>query len=191
MKLKKTKRSKLIGNIIYAVVMLFISAIVIFMVIARSQNRIIFIFDRALIWVLSPSMEDTIPAQSYILIKKANASEIKINDIIMFYSDDPSLGGTPNTHRVIEVNGNNDSFITKGDNNQVSDTYTAKADKVIGVYEKNLPVFTSIMRFFLSKVGLIILISSFIVLTTLMYLPNMIKSKKQEFLNGQINETKE
>ena len=47
----------------------------------------------------------------------------------------------PNTHRVVEdpiVTESGIEFVTKGDANRVSDTETAKGERLIGVYVKRL-----------------------------------------------------
>ena len=179
MKTKKGNLKRIIANAVYGIVLLFIAVIIIILAVARSQNRVSFLFDHALVWIMSPSMEDTIPAKSYILIKKSDGSDIEKNDINMFYSDDPSLSGMPNTHRVVEVIGENNSFVTRGDNNLSNDKYEVKAEKVIGKHVKNLQVLSAVMRVFLSKIGIIILIASILLITLAIYLPRAIKKQKE------------
>jgi signal peptidase I len=86
-------------------------------------------------------MEDEIPKDSYILIKRTDPSEIRKDDIICFYSDDFTIQGYPNTHRVVEdpiITENGIEYVTRGDANPINDSATAKGEKLIGKHVKNL-----------------------------------------------------
>ena len=129
---------------------------------------------------MTPSMEPIIPERSYILISKIDASEVKVGDVIIFKSDDPSIKGAFNTHRVVEIIGNNEEFVTKGDANIANDQYTAKAANVLGRYESNLPTLTSIGRFMYSSIGLVITLTAIFVIVMVMYLPDIMKQTKEK-----------
>ncbi len=131
---------------------------------AKMKGDIPYFFGYSIMNIVSGSMEDTIPEGSYILIKKADPSEIRKGDIICFFSDDPRIEGFPNTHTVVEdpIQGENGlEFVTKGDANLLKDAETAKGDKLIGRYVKNLDVLT---RFSKSLNGTVMLIVSTILL---------------------------
>lgn len=173
MKTKKTV--KLIGKVLFYAVFIAVLLLVIGMAVAKMSNRVFFIGDRATIWVMTDSMEDTIPAQSYIQIRKIDTSDIKKDDIITFYSDDPALQGNLNTHRVLEVLDGGEKFITIGDNTGLKDKYPARAESVVGVYEKNLKGLTSIGRIFQTKMGLIIILVVMAALITASFAADPIK----------------
>ena len=108
---------------------------------AKIRGKVPYFFGYSVMNIVSGSMEDRIPAGTYILIKKTDASEIEKGDVICFYSDDPKILGYPNTHTVVEdpICGEDGiEFVTKGDANPTKDDYTAKGDKLIGKYVKNL-----------------------------------------------------
>ena len=108
---------------------------------AKVKGEIPYFCGYSVMNIISGSMEDKIPSGTYILIKKTDASEIKKGDIICFYSDDPAIKGYPNTHTVVKdpIHGANGiEFVTKGEANPEEDKYTAKGDKLIGKYVKNL-----------------------------------------------------
>ena len=148
------KKIKFFGKALFYVVFVAVLLLVIGMAISKFTNRVFFVRDRAVIWVMTDSMEDEIPAMSYIQIRKAEASEVKVGDVITFYSDDPVLQGHLNTHRVVEIVDGGKSFVTKGDNNKSKDAYSARADAVVGVYEKNLTGLSTVRRAFQTKIGL-------------------------------------
>jgi len=160
----------LLGLLVCLAVLLFIG---------KMNHRVTFIGNRTAIWILSGSMEDAIPAKSYVLIRKVDPSEVKEGDVITFYSDDPVIRGSLNTHRVVEIVGDHEEFITRGDNNQVNDAYSAKAEKLVGVYERKLPVLTAVGRIFLSPSGMIAAILLLVLLTAVLYVPDILKSAKK------------
>ena len=108
---------------------------------AKAKGEVPYFFGYSVMNIISGSMEDDIPAGTYILIKKTDPSKIEKGDIICFYSDDPDIKGYPNTHAVYEdpIYGENGiEFVTKGTANPDKDKYTAKGDKLIGKHVKNL-----------------------------------------------------
>lgn len=118
------------------------------------------VFSYSVLWVLSPSMEDTIPAQSYILVHKVQAEDVNENDVITFYSRDPAILGSMNTHRVVAVIGDHEEFVTRGDNNHgIDDAYHVFPEDVVAVYVRNLPVLTAFGRFYSGVAGFIVMIS--------------------------------
>lgn len=84
--------------------------------------------------VLSGSMEPEIPVDSLVIVREVNPSEIRENDVITFYSRDPELQGSANTHRVTAVREENGyySFTTKGDANLLEDRYAVLGSDLIG-----------------------------------------------------------
>ena len=95
-------------------------------------------------------MEPQIEKDTYILIKRVPAEEVKKDDIICFYSEDPTIYGRPNTHRVVEepyVQDGELLFTTKGDHNLIPDKVPARGDKLIGVWVTNLGALTAFLDF--------------------------------------------
>ena len=154
----KKSKIKIAIDIAYYIFIAFMAVIIVAMWASKSSGKVFFLGDKAMVWVLTGSMEEQIPASSYVCIKKADASEVKVGDVITFYSDDPSLRGGLNTHRVVEIVGGGEEFVTKGDNNNINDRVTAKADKIVGIYHRNMPFMTLVGRAFQSKIGLICII---------------------------------
>lgn len=179
--MKSSKFRKFVGIFGYVVVGL-IAALLVFVLLTRASGNVAFIFGRTLMWVRTGSMEPTIPEKSYILVEKINAADVSVGDVIVFRSDDPALEGAYNTHRVVRVVGNNDEFVTKGDNNQsnpVEDKYTAKAANVIGVYRSNLPLLTLFGRFFATKIGIIVAFTLIFAVMLIIYVPDMMRLNRE------------
>ena len=163
------KKVKLVGKILFYTVFVAVFLLVVGMVFSKMTNRVFFVGNRATIWVMTDSMEDQIPARSYIRIRKIDPSEVQVGDVITFYSDDPTLKGQLNTHRVVGIAEDGKSFVTRGDDNLGDDQYPARADAVIGVYEKNLPAMTFIGRAMQSRIGLLCLLGLMTVLITVSF----------------------
>lgn len=191
---KKTSVGRLIRNIIGYVIIFLILAALAFVLISKVVKKTAFVFGKSIAWVMTDSMEPTIPQQSYILINKINAKDVKVGDVIMFVSDDPDLAGNNNTHRVVEIIGENEEFVTKGDAAQINDKYTVKADKVLAVYEKNLPFLSNIGRIMFSGIGIMISVTVILFMTMLLYIPDIMKATKkktvelEDIKQKQINE---
>ncbi len=178
---KPKNKGKLISSIICGViaVAMLLGAILLFA--GRAQNRVNFLGNKAMIWIMTGSMQPSIEPQSYIQIEKVDPADIRVGDVITFYSDDPSIAGSLNTHEVIEIQGEGSTreFVTKGTNNAVQDRYTAKADKVVGRYVKNLPTLTVLMRFFMTKAGFAVVLLAVALMTLAVSLPDIIRYFKE------------
>ena len=108
---------------------------------AKMKGKVPSILGYSIMHIVSGSMEEEIPQGSYILIKKISPDEVNQGDVICFYSDDPSIYGLPNTHRVVSEPINTENgleFVTKGDANAAEDSVRARGDRLIGVYVKTL-----------------------------------------------------
>ena len=132
---------------------------------AKLKGEVPRFFGYSVMQIVSGSMEDEIPTGTYILIKKVDAEKIEQNDIICFFSDDALIQGYPNTHRVVEppIQGENGlEFVTKGDANPIQDGVTAKEEKLIGRYVKNMDGLTAFSKM-LEGNGMIILIMAMMI----------------------------
>lgn len=141
------KRNKLITNVIFTVVIVAMLAMVAYFVVMQAQDKVPLVAGYGVLRVLTPSMEDTLMRGDYILIKKVSADQIQPDDIITYYSDDPSIKGYANTHRVTaneqgvwtaEVDGEQ-VFYTKGDNNALADLFPARESTLVGRYVCTMP----------------------------------------------------
>ena len=178
--MKKRSTLRLVFKIAFYSIFVIVLALVAMLFISKFTGKVFFVGDRTAVWILTDSMDDAIPPQTYILIEKADPAEIETGDIITFYSDDPVLGGSLNTHRVVEVIDGGKEFVTKGDHNIAKDEYTAKGDKIVGVYVDDIPFLTAIGRFFAKPYGLGITIGLIILLSVGVYLPELLKTKPEE-----------
>jgi len=152
------------------VFVVLIAALILHIISSQAKGKVPFVGKYAWLRIETPSMEDTLPVGSFILIKKVSPDKIKVGDIITFYSEDPSIKGYPNTHRVVEINNvENKSlvFTTKGDNNPIVDEYKVSEDNLIGIYVRNLPILSFISRMFRTKAAFLLLVVPALILVAL------------------------
>lgn len=71
-------------------------------------------------------MEPKISAGDMIFVKEKDAADVKEMDIITFRTDDQKVV----THRVVQVTP--EGIMTKGDNNNVEDSWKVTSDSLIG-----------------------------------------------------------
>ena len=129
------------------VALILVAVLMVSILSAKIRGKVPSIFGYSVLNIVSGSMEPEIKEGTYILVKRGSAENIKEDQIISFYSEDPDIYGFPNTHRVVEapirVDGGFE-FVTKGDANDEKDGVTAKSDKIIGVYVKEIKFLTQL-----------------------------------------------
>lgn len=111
--------------------------------------------------IVSESMVPELKVYDVILVKKTEPSKLKEKDIITFYSSNPYFGTTPITHRIINIEKDEDSdlvFEVKGDNNKIPDQDKVISSNIIGKVILKFPEFGKIQFFLASKGGYIIAI---------------------------------
>ena len=108
--------------------------------------------------VLTGSMEPKIMSGDIIVVKQADAVDIKVGDVIAFF--DPDGNGTSIlTHRVNEVYEEDGKlyFRTQGDANNTEDRQPVSADKLVGVWtEIRVPGAGSVAMFMQTTAGLVV-----------------------------------
>ena len=112
---------------------------------AKIRGEVPSVFGYSVLHIVSGSMEPEIEEGTYILVKNESAENIRKGQIISFYSEDPDIYGFPNTHRVVEDpirTGGEIEFVTRGDANSENDGVTAKGDRIIGVFVKEIGLLT-------------------------------------------------
>ncbi len=103
---------------------------------AKLKGEVPKVFGYSVLRIVSGSMEPEILTGEYIITKEIAPEDVKVGDVISFYSEERAIYGMPNTHRVEEIiyGENGIEFVTKGDANLTNDTVNAKGDKLIGFY---------------------------------------------------------
>lgn len=186
----KSKKTvfKIISDVLFGLLAAFVLTIVVISFIEKKTDKSI--FGKRVVWIMTESMEDTIPAQSYILVKDVGDNKIEVGDIIMFISREEEIYGQNNTHRVIEINDQGE-YVTKGDNNRYKDEKPVKLEDVQGIHERNLPFLTFIGRFYAQPVGYavtLVLVAGLVSTWFVVDYKEKKKIKKQELIDEMVAE---
>lgn len=189
--LKKTlKVLKIAASAAWWCVLVLLALLLMNIIGAKIKGKVPSVFGYSVMNIISDSMGEQMPRGSYILVKRIDAEDVKVDDVICFYSSDPAIFGFPNTHRVVEepiVTEDGIEFVTKGDASGANDKVNAKGENLIGVYVKRLE---SLERFVaaLDSGILIIVIICLLMGMSGMFVYSAIIAQKNE--NAEKDETK-
>jgi signal peptidase len=166
-------------KVVWWIVLVSLAGLVINIVSAKVQGKVPKVFGYSVVLIISPSMGETIPVGTYILIQETAPEDVKEENIICFYSEDLSIYGHPNTHRVVEVieKDGKYEYVTRGDGNLKDDNVTAKGDKLIGRYVKNLDALTWLSEAVYSKGMVFVCVGMFVLSAGAIVAIGVLKSK--------------
>lgn len=111
--------------------------------------------------IVSPSMEPTIMVYDVIIDTRVTKDEdLKIGDIITFYSNTIDTGGYTVTHRIEDIYESNGIkyYTTKGDNNIDADSGIITIDNIVGKCRFVIPSIGKMQMFITSRAGWILII---------------------------------
>lgn len=121
--------------------------------------------------VLSGSMEPEFHTGSLIYVKKAQAKDVKIGDPITFVlNNDLAVV----THRVIEIDYENQCFYTKGDANDDPDGSPVYFDNLIGKPVLTIPYMGYVSRYIASPPVMYVVICVAFILIIVAIFPDLI-----------------
>lgn len=181
---KKNIRLLVFSLIGYSLIFLLIVSAV-FVLVSHAKNDDPFIGSYSLMWVKTGSMSPLIPEKSYILVEKAESESVRMDDVIVFISDDPDIAGQRNVHRVVGIDHDGQGnllFTTRGDNTQTNvkaDEYPARGEKLVGKFVKTLPLLSVMGRMLSTTVGLFVVIVLIIAVLMIIYLPEIARVIRQ------------
>ena len=131
--------------------------------------------------VISGSMEPEYSVGDLIYVKKVNTKDIKVGMPITFVLNEDLVVAT---HRVIEVDVENQHFYTKGDANEIADNDPVHFNNVIGVPQFSIPLLGYVSDFIQNPPGTYITVGVGAVLILLVFLPDFVGKKKQDEENA-------
>ena len=127
--------------------------------------------------VLTGSMEPEYNVGDLIYVKKVDVNTIKVDDPITFVLNENL---TVATHRVVRIDAENQRFYTKGDANQIEDNDPVHFNNVLGVPKFAIPKLGYVSNFIQNPPGMYITIGVGILLIAAVFLPDLLKRKKEE-----------
>ena len=139
--MKILKKLASIFSAIIFVICLVLLAVVIITPKSENGSKVVNIAGYSIMTVLTGSMEPDYKVGDIVIVKKTVTDELKVKDVITFYSNDPTMEGQIVTHRIIDITEENGRrlFETKGDNNQIADLEKVEEEDVIGKVQGRVP----------------------------------------------------
>lgn len=135
--------------------------------------------------VISGSMEPAYNVGDLLYVKDVNPYEIEVGTPITFVLNENLVVAT---HRVVEVDTENQHFYTKGDANDTEDASPVHFNNVIGVPQFSIPLLGYVSDFIQNPPGMYITVGVGFVLILIVFLPDFFRKKKEE--NEVIEENK-
>jgi signal peptidase I len=130
--------------------------------------------------ILSGSMQPAYGVGDVVLDERVRPTEVRPGDVVTF--TDPSRAGATVTHRVERLTriGANVKFVTRGDANDVSETWGVPADGTIGRVRMRVPKVGWALQWARSREGKLLLIAVPAALLALLELSGMAGSGRRK-----------
>ncbi len=138
------KAKKIFGRVMTVLsVLIFVFGVVIFVsVLNASAGKVPSVFGFSVLQVKTGSMLPEYEIGTVVVTKKVDVNDLKVGDVISFYSMDQDISGEVNTHRIVKIeHGGDDNapyFTTKGDNNSDVDKVKVWPSQIVGKVVYNL-----------------------------------------------------
>lgn len=190
---------KILGNVAL-VVLILLAAVVTIISLSTKDRGVTNIGGKVLLNIQTDSMKKAINPGDLIITKKYNSEDIKVGDIISFFSIEQEKT-IIKTHRVIRVSNNDGTitFTTKGDNAIAEDQTEITKNDIVSIYDNEgynglrIPLLGKIFSLLQSQVGFLICIIFplliFFIYQIYKFIETVIEEKKKETLR-EIEEAK-
>ena len=126
--------------------------------------------------VVSGSMEPTYSVGDLIYVKEVDPELIQVGDPITFVLNEDLVVAT---HRVIEIDGENRRFYTKGDANDTADAAPVHYNNVIGVPKLRIPLLGYVSNYIQHPPGSYIAVAIGALLIAAVFLPDLLKKENK------------
>lgn len=127
--------------------------------------------------ILSGSMEPTYHVGSLIYVKDVPPEEIEIGDPITFVLNEDLVIAT---HRVIDIDAENQQFYTKGDANDAPDGSPVHFNNLLGRPVFSIPYLGYVSNYLSSPPGMYVGICGAVVVILLLFIPDIIKASDKK-----------
>ncbi len=123
---------KKVGQVLSTVILILCTLLCFAVVLQTALNQNSSVFGFRLFYVVTGSMEPTLPVDSLLLVQEQD--DYQVGDIITYYAKDGEIAGQPNTHRIIEKNVVDGvvQYTTRGDANPIPDPQPVLPEQIIG-----------------------------------------------------------
>lgn len=164
---KRKENTKIVKKIIEIIAIILIYNIILIMISSANKISIINIFGYKSYIIKTNSMEPTIKVNDVLITKKVKKENIKTGDVITFIKNDEVI-----THRITQISENGE-YTTKGDNNNIEDTFKVNYENIEGKYIMTIPLLGKIVEILDNKIV-------FLIITLIILIFMLITIQKQE-----------
>lgn len=165
-----------VGNFLSSFVTAAVAILAIFLVIVKLLGWNLFSVE-------SPSMSPQYPQNTLVIVQPVAPEEIEVGDVVTYVLN---ADGVFVTHRVVEINTADRTFITKGDANSSADPSPVLWDNVVGKVLFDIPAVGRPMQFLTAQENRPIVITVIVVLFVISLVWDLVarhsqkKRKKEE-----------
>lgn len=170
---------KKIWNIVSTVLVILIVLCAVFLMGTRLMGYKVFN-------VVSGSMSPTYEVGDLIYVKQVAPETVKVGDPITFVlNEDLAVA----THRVVDIDYDEEHFHTKGDANDSADAAPVHFKNLIGVPKFSIPKLGYVSDYIQNPPGTYVTVGIVVLLIIIVFLPDIFSKKKKEDSVAEVTET--
>lgn len=124
--------------------------------------------------VLSGSMEPGIPVGSIVYVKETEPEALEAGDVITYQLSQDTMV----THRVVSVDTDGETVITKGDANEVEDASPIAFNHIVGKEEAHIPYLGYISIYMKTPIGIAVCCGLLIMIILFAFLPDIFTAEE-------------
>lgn len=170
---RRKENVKIVKKIIEIIAIILIYNIILIFISSANQMSIVNIFGYKSYIIKTNSMEPTIKVNDVLITKKVEKEKIKVGDVITFIKN-----GEVITHRITQIDENGE-YTTKGDNNNIEDTFKISYENIEGKNLLTIPYLGKIVEILDNKIVFLI-ITLIILIFMFMAIQNQEKKDKRK-----------
>lgn len=126
--------------------------------------------------VISGSMEPNIHVGSIVYAKEADFNDLKVDDIISYQLSSDTMV----THRIMSIDNEKQTVVTKGDANDVEDSAPVSKENIIGKVAFSIPLLGYISLNVKTPLGILVICGIVAVLILLNFLPDVFEKEDEK-----------
>lgn len=148
---KRKENMKVVRKIIEIIAIILIYNIIVIAISSANKMSVINIFGYKSYIIKTDSMEPTINVNDVLITKKVEQDRIKTGDVITFIKN-----GEVITHRITQIDENGE-YTTKGDNNNIEDSFTINYENIEGKHVLTIPYLGKVVEILDNKIVFLII----------------------------------
>lgn len=152
---KRRENAKIAKKVIEILAVILIYNIILIAISSENNVNLINMFGYKSYVIKTNSMEPTININDVVINKDVSQDEINVGDVITFLHD-----GEVITHRITKIENDGDvtQYTTKGDNNNIEDTFKISYENIRGKHVLTIPYLGKVVQLLENKLLFLIIL---------------------------------